>query len=395
MVRRYEASSTHRLNPLLRRLVCVFHASITSLPAVADMTPTSALLSKERRDSLTPWELPSLLTPVHVFRGFKKKPKVERSHFPAILGFVYRNRFAVASQIQRRFSSVLRSDRTTRRHLEELESLGYLGVTPARGVGPLFPKVYFVTGRGVRRLRESLSSNGKPWQPSRVDRRSRDAQEGYSADRIIHEILITEFLLALWQTIDRRSDLELLTVQRRSSVKHPAFRLATRSRPTRLIPDAMFLFRQEGAGMCCCFLELDNGTMNRKQIKAKYARYDAWARSEHGQQYLVDLYRRHGAKDPRPTFRLLIVARSRTGTNDEGRMVELVRVANQMSAVIRGRLWLTTAAALRERQHDELPLTASVWLLGRDLESSAASDSKKERGRGTCYRSLFPLQTFR
>ena len=195
------------------------------------MVPTVPI-PKERRSSLTPWELPSLLTPVHAFRRSKKKPKAERSHFPAILGYVYRNRFAVASQIQRRFSNVLRSDRTTRRHLEELQLLGYLDVAPGRGVGPLFPKVYFVTGKGVRKLKESLSNQRKPWQPSRVDRRSRDVREGYSADRIIHEILLTEFLLALWQTVDRRPDLELLTVQRRSLVKHSAFRLTVRSRPT-------------------------------------------------------------------------------------------------------------------------------------------------------------------
>ena len=60
---------------------------------------------------------------------------------------MYRNRFALASQIQRRFSSVLRPGRTTRRHLEELESLRFRGTVPGRGVGPLFPKVYYVTGR--------------------------------------------------------------------------------------------------------------------------------------------------------------------------------------------------------------------------------------------------------
>jgi hypothetical protein len=334
-----------------------------------------AVPSKERR-SLTPWELPSLLAPVHRLRSSRKKPKKERSHFPAILSFVYRNRFAVASQIQRRFSNVLRSDRTTRRHLEELESLGYLDVAPGRGIGPLFPKVYYVTGRGVRKIRDSLSKQGKPWQPSRVDRRSRDAQEGYTADRIIHEILITEFLLAVWQTIDGRSDLELLTVQRRSLAKHSAFRLTVGSRHTRLVPDAMFVFRQTDGGMCCCFLELDNGTMNAKQIRAKYARYDSWSRSERGQQYLIDLYRRHGAREPRPTFRVLMVARSRTGSNDGCRVTELLAVANRPRSAIKGRLWLTTAASLREHQHDKPPLGAKIWL--------RACDS------GPWHRALFP-----
>src|SRR4051812_45089343 len=128
---------------------------------IAMTSPHSA--ANHRRRPLTSWELPSLLTPVHVYRRSAKCCPKERSHFAAILGFVYRNRFAVASQVQRRFTSVLRSDRTARRHLQEMESLGYLGVAPARGVGPLFPKVYYVTGRGVRRLSDSLAERGHSW----------------------------------------------------------------------------------------------------------------------------------------------------------------------------------------------------------------------------------------
>ena len=316
---------------------------------------------------MTPWELPSLLIPVHAYRRRKKEPKAERLHFPAILGFVYRNRFAVTSQIQRRFSDTLRSDRTARRHLEELEALGYLAIAPARGVSPLFPKVYYVTGRGVRRLRESLADQGKPWKAVRVDRRGRNSQEGYSADRVIHEILTTEFLLAVWQTVHSGTDLELLTIQRRSLVKHPAFRLAVSNRPTQLIPDAMFLFRQSGGGMACCFVELDNGTMNAKQIRAKYARYAAWSHFPTGQQYLIDLYRRHGAAEPRPMFRLLIIARSRTGKDDERRMTELMASAGKLPTAMQNRMWFTTVEELCRWQQHSLPLDEAVWHRGQSL----------------------------
>ena len=320
-------------------------------------------IEKHRRP-LTPWELPSLMTCVHTYRRQKKKAKAERPHFAAILGFVYRNRFAVASQIQRRFSDILHSDRTTRRHLEEMEALRYLAAVPARGVSPLFPKVYYVTGRGVRKLRESLAVQSKSWQAVRVDRRGRNSQEGYSADRILHEILITEFMLAVWQTVHGRADLELPTIQRRSLPKHPAFRLAVNVRQTRLIPDAMFLFRQAGGGMVCCFVEMDNGTMNRKQIRAKYARYTAWAGSAAGKQYLIDLYRRYGAIEPRPTFRLLVIARSRTGKDDERRMLELMAPVAKPPTTIRDRMWFTTVEGLCRWQGQSLPLEAAIWRRG-------------------------------
>jgi hypothetical protein len=316
------------------------------------------------------------LTPVHEYRRSPKRCTKERAHFTAILAFVYRNRFAVGSQIQRRFSKVLRSGRTTHRHLEELVALGFLGVAPARCVGPLFPKVYYVTGRGVRRLKKSLSKQGKPWQPGRIDRRGRDANEGYAAEQIIHEILITEFMLTLWQTVEGRPDLELLNVERRSLVKHPAFRITLGKRSTRLAPDALFLFRQQDGSMCCCCLELDNGTMNAKKLRAKFARYAAWSQSASGQQYLINLYQRYGAKEPRPAFRLLMVARSRTGLDDDGRLAEILAGANRLPGNMRKRIWLTTVAALREHQNDELSLNANVWIRLRDMEGSAISTSE-------------------
>lgn len=328
----------------------------------------SPVPSTNLRKPLTPWELSSLLTPLHNYRRSKKKhkPNRERAHFPAILGFVYRNRFAVASQIQRRFSNVLRSDRTARRHLEEMESLGYLDVAPARGVSPLFPKVYYVTGRGVKKLQESYAAQGKSWQPFRVDRRGRHSQEGYSADHILHEILITEFLLAVWQTVQRKPDLELLTIQRRSLAKHSAFRLAAGKHHSRLIPDAMFLFRQTGGGMACCFLEMDNGTMNQKQITRKFQRYAAWANSSVGKQYLIDLYRQHNAENPRPVFRLLMVASDRTGKSGYRRLRELCGSVDKLSEKIQDQLWFTTIADLQQLQNCTLPLEGGIWRRGRN-----------------------------
>jgi Replication-relaxation len=343
------------------------------------MLPTPHLNGKSSRRPLTPWELPTLLAPVHTYRRSRRTAKKERGHFPAILAFVYRNRFAVASQIQRRFAGTMRSDRTTRRHLDELEALGFLCVAPGRGLSPLFPKVFYVTKRGLRRLKNSLAKQGRSWNESCVDRGSRDVQEGYASDRIIHELLITEFLLAVWQTVEGRPDLELLKIERRSLAKHDSYRVTINGRPTRLVPDAMFIFLQQGRGLCGCFLELDNGSMNAKQLRAKYARYAAWSQSAQGQQYLIDLYRRCGAKEPRPTFRLLIVARSRTGLDDDSRLAELLAAAKHAPSLIRERLWLTTVAALAGHQHDQRPMERRLWVRARDPNGIAVSSSLRRQ----------------
>jgi hypothetical protein len=338
----------------------------TTNSALSDPIPDQR--SEVRRRPLTAWELPKLLTPMHRYKRRKRKPAVERAHHGAILAFVHRNRFVIANQVQRRFPEFLPSDRTARRHLEELETLGLLGIAPARGVSPLFPKVFYVTGKGISKLRESLSAKGKCWNAVRVDRRGRQSLEGFSAEHVVHELFTTEFLLGLWQTVHGRPDLELLTVQRRSLATHSAFRVNVAGRAGRVIPDALFLFRQRDAGMICCLLEIDLASMNRKQLRTKFGRYAAWAQSAAGQQYLIDLYQRHGAKDPKPAFRLLVVARSRTEAGDEGRLMELLTAVKQEPAGIENRLWLTTAATLCERQHEALPLDGNLWLRARDLD---------------------------
>ena len=120
--------------------------------------------------------------------------------------------------------------------------------------------------------------------------------------------------------------------------------------------------------MVCCLVELDNGTMNKKKIRAKYAGYLAWSQSAAGKQYLIDLYRRHGATEPRPTFRLLVIARSRTGKDDQQRMLELCRPLAKLSAAMQDRFWFTTVAALRSCQDDLLPLDVAIWRRGRDVD---------------------------
>jgi len=268
---------------------------------------------------------------VHTYRQQPVKTPKDRPHFPAIIAFVYRNRFAVASQIQRRFSQFLPSARTARRHLQEMETLKYIDTVP--GPSPLWPKTYFVTRRGTRTLQDAFTAKGKAWTPTLIDR---SRGNGFSTNHVLHELFITELLLTQWENVQRRDDLELLTVERRSLVRHPAFRITMAGRPTRLVPDAMLLLRYAGKGMMCWFVEMDMGTMNEQQWHRKCRRYESWSRSEQGQHWLTELYACHGAKNPRPLFRILIVA------NDEHRKTKLMELGSEWMLDPRNR-WLFTS----------------------------------------------------
>jgi hypothetical protein len=332
---------------------------------------TAATRNKQRRP-LTPWELPTLLQPVHQHRRSKSSHAVERAHYPAILSFVYRNRYSVASQIQRRFHNILTSDRTTRRHLSEMEALGYIDVVTTRSVSPLWPKVYFVTKRGAQRLRQELAARGKPGHVIRVDR---SRGEGYSAEHVVHEILATEFLLAVWQTIEARGDIELLQTERRSLGGNPAFKVGVNGTATAVEPDAMFVYRKRERGAMCCFVELDNGTMSTRQMQAKFRRYEAWLNSSHGQHFLIEVYKQYGAKEPRPVCRILLVANTEGEKANESRLPDLL-AASVRHEEVRQRLWITTTTDLRHEQFSDAPLGNVPWYLAHDAFGEIAEQPK-------------------
>ena len=294
----------------------------------------------------------------------KAQPKpIERSHFLPILGFIYRNRFATASQIRRRFPHWLSSARTARRHLTEMEANGDLSVAQTRSTSPLFPKVFFVTNRGTRKIAQSLRENDKP---GTLTRRDRWRPEGFSADHILHEILLTEFLLELWRTVECRADLELLSLQRRSLERHPAFRVNINAHPRRLRPDAMALCRQSG-GMLCTFIELDTGTMTRRQLQSKYLRYQAWSVSPGAKGYLVELYRRFGAVNARPVFRILNVSCPRPHCDPRRRLTEMIAAATRFPSIAQ-KSWFVTSLDLQVASA-ATPLERPIWIRGRDIFS--------------------------
>lgn len=326
--------------------------------------PTEA---SSKRRPLSVWELPKLLQPVHRHRKTSKKPVRERPHFKAILAFVHRNRFAVASQIRRRFPQQLPSDRTARRHLADMELLGYLGVVETNGTSPLWPKVYFVTRRGIVRLRQALNEQGQEWNESTTDRRRSD---GTSAQHVLHELCLTEFLLMVWEATQKSADVQILTIQRRSLAKHPAFSQIVGARRTRLVPDAMFLCRQQGRGMMCCFAELDLDSMTPRQMATKFRRYQAWADSATAVNFLKDLYEQHGAKTPAASFRILVVVGSRNRQSERRRVGTLLNVIKQFPPGFANRIWLTSVQEFREIAESSTCFTTPIWRRSRDIPGS-------------------------
>lgn len=310
------------------------------------------------------WDLPaSLMTQPHRFRKRAPKRGRERLHHAAILAFIYRNRFATASQVQRRFANILKSDRTARRHLAEMqESLGYLDLVPTPS--PLWPKVYSVSCRGMRKLARAFQKKQPSWKPPVSDRR----RAGFSIHHVYHELACTEFLLQVYEAA-KATGVELLESQRRSLVKNDAFRLPVSS-GSRLVPDGMFLL-QSKQGMICTFLELDTGSMALTRVAEKLQLYSTWAKTERSKTFIIDTYGKHGASNPQHRFRIVVVCGNSNQTHGDERLNSLIRIADKLPEPTGNHAaWLTTTKSLRDVEN---VLTGSIW--SRHSKNGATSRS--------------------
>lgn len=325
----------------------------------------------------TGWDLPDLIRPLP-----RRKRKCEIGkprllpHQPALVEYVYLSRFVTASMVQRRFPDWLRSARTTQWQLANLVQWGFLATAPVRSTSPNFPFVYFTTGKGVTLINETYAKHGlSKKHPLGEGRKA----SGVALESILHELLLSEFELAVKSTVDSRSDLTLLATERRYYRRELQLRFSQFGKTHRVIPDAGFVTRvgkpldgtsqNHSLTTLLNFVELDNGTMAPVRVLEKLDQYAKWAASESGERYLQNAYTSFGFSVPKCGFRLLLVVHDKLHAGgDQKRLAALFERVLELPTIMRDRIWLATAADLKAHQGDSPPLSAEIWYRGRDAK---------------------------
>lgn len=358
----------------------------------------------------TGWDLPDLIRPLP---QRKRKCEVGKPrllpHQPALVEYIFLSRFVTASMVQRRFPDWLRSARTTQWQLANLVQWGFIATAPVRSTSPNFPFVYFTTGKGVTLINETYAKHGlSKTHPLGEGRKA----SGVALESILHELLLSEFELAVKTTVDSRSDLSLLATERRYYRRELQLRFSQFGKTHRVIPDAGFVTRVGGprtgtsqnASLATLlnFVELDNGTMAPKRVLEKMQQYAAWATSEAGERYLQQAYAAYGVSVPQSGFRLLIVAHDKLHPEgDQKRLAALFEQVLELPSTMRDRVWMATAADLKTYQHHSAPLSAEIWYRGRDAKAwLAAIQANPEQNTNTSRRqfvtdhlNVLPLHT--
>jgi len=288
-------------------------------------------------DLLTPYR-PHPRTPVRTSRRYSR-------HAMTVLSFFARHRLALAAHVQRMFPDLFQSDRGTRMHLQTLVARRELDVREGHGIGQA--NVYSITQRGLRTIRETDDGDAFP------DRHRRP-----TGSHLLHELLITEIAVATAEAVRQRPDLAIPWDERFGFTRHPAFR--------DLIPDYAYLLRH-ASGLLACFVEVQSGEESPTRVAAKLQAYAEWAATPATEDFLLDLYRRHGAQTPRPQFRLLLVVHDRRGVVDATRLRQCLGATLTLPRSMRHRTWLVGAS---------------------DLATEGASTRRSGSGRKTSTRAM-------
>jgi protein involved in plasmid replication-relaxation len=281
--------------------------------------------------------------PVRVSRPYSR-------YATSLLEFFVQHRTALAAHVQRVFPTVFRTDRATRMHLQTLVARKELGIL--RGLGTAQPNAYVLTERGLRAYRDRTATNGVAHTPHRRRRPS--------GGHVLHELLVTEAAIAVMEAVRLRPDLRLLWEERFGFVGQAAFRS--------LIPDYGFLLGH-AQGRLVCLVEVSSGEESPVRLGEKLTAYGAWAASTDAQEFLMDLYRTHGAQSPRPQFRLLFIVQDRRLGHDETRLRQLLRASSALSRDMRHRLWATTVTELAASRSFDAP----IWVRAKHIDLAATT----------------------
>lgn len=259
----------------------------------------------------------------------------------SLLRFFAVHRTATADQVQRYFPDELRSARSARMHLQTLAKQRDLQVLRTRGMGGT--NIYLITLKGFRSL---ALREGYP-----APRRRHS-----SGNHLSHEILNTEVAVLLQNCLTKEDPLLVPWQERFTLCRHPCFR--------DLVPDYAFLMAYP-RGQLVHFVEVSSGEDSTARLRAKLVAYANWSETEAGREFLLELYRSHGAAQPQPHFRILFVMHHRLGLGDEFRVGQLLQAAAAAPTATRRRLWCSTATSLA----GAVSLNDPIWLRVADLDS--------------------------
>jgi hypothetical protein len=263
-----------------------------------------------------------------------------------ILTFFVQHRIALASHLQRFRPDLFTSDRDARRHLATLAEAGDLSIV---NYSVQRPNVYLITDQGFDRAADFM-----PILPEAIPA----FYEEPRGDHILHELLITEIAVARYDFIrTNRPKYRHLWHDRFGFFNNDAF--------TEVVPDFAHAYRSPQGDMID-FVEVLSGTRSITSVKTKLQKWADWSESDYARAFLISKYKSFGSKNPKPTFRFVIVVHNRNLIGaDHGWERQVLNATFQVPEELQRRVWTTTNASLRRAAGIDSPVWHSAAYLAQ------------------------------
>lgn len=264
-----------------------------------------------------------------------------------VLRFFSMHRIATANLIQRTWPQDFPYHKKTMRCLRSLVDRGLL--RERRPVSKFDDIIFTITEDGYRYCRDlpGIDLGAIPYRY--------EEPTGKQAD---HELLITQTAVLLYEYAMTRSGLRILEDGR---FGNEGGVFSTK------IPDYRFL-SEDANGKMFRIVEVVSGLESSSDIRAMFEGWDAWSQTEEAKQYLLSLYRRHGAMHPVPEFRVTCIIHSRNWKYTDAWKERLtLQQTLYVSPQLQGRVETATLDALSAAIDNDLGINHPVWHRGNDL----------------------------
>jgi len=280
----------------------------------------------------------------------KKRPRTGLARYSkygeALLRFFHLHRTALAGHVHRAFPRFFKTVRDARRHLDTLVMAGHLDRVAF--ADPYQPNVYFIKEAGLRRCLDLEGIN-----PRSIPER----HEPPTGTQVLHELLVTETAVSVYEHVRLRTDVTLTWEERFGFHTDPAF--------GHLTPDWSFLMRGND-GLIWCAVEVIAGEESGTRIRECLRDYALWYETEEAVEFLRRMYA-GGIELQQVPIRILCITQNRNVTRTDAAKERLTLTQTFfVPQEIQQFVWTTTNSALKSAL-DTGSINEPIWHRGKDL----------------------------
>jgi len=169
----------------------------------------------------------------------------------------------------------------------------------------------------------------------------------------LHELQITETAVCLYEYVRQQPDIHIL--------EEGCFMLQSERAFESLVPDYWCLTLDQN-GLMFHLFEMIAGEESGTRIRGMFEEYAAWSARDEVQDFLIQLYRRWGAKEPTPESRINCILHSRDWNHTDSRKERLAWLQTlHVPPAIQGRVSTTTNDALSAAMDTGLGINHAIY----------------------------------